>query len=48
MDGIEKGILKDGINFQTNDNVIAVGGAGQPSADGVKSFALQLSEYVGK
>lgn len=46
--GIEKGILKDGINFQKNDNVIAVGGKGQPSADGVKSFTLQLSEHIGK
>jgi hypothetical protein len=48
MDGIEKGILKDGINFQKNDNVIAVVGKGQPSVDGVKSFTLQLSEYIGK
>jgi hypothetical protein len=48
IDGIEKGILKDGINFQRNDNVIAVGGNGQASVDGVKSFTLQLSEYVGK
>jgi RHS repeat-associated protein len=48
MDGIEKGILKDGINFQKNDNVISVGGKGQASVDGVKSFTLKLSEYVGK
>ena len=48
IDGIEKGILKDGMNFQKNDNVIDVGGKGQPSVDGVKSFTLQLSEYVGK
>jgi hypothetical protein len=48
MGGIEKGILKDGINFQKNDNVIAVGGKGQPTVDGVKSFTLQLSEYIGK
>lgn len=46
--GIEKGILKDGINFQKNDNIIAVGEKGQPSVGGVKSFTLQLSEYVGK
>lgn len=46
--GIEKGILSDGINFQKNDNVIEVGGEGQPSVDGVKFFTLQLSEYVGK
>ena len=48
VDNIEKGILKDGINFQKNDNVIAVGGKGQPSVEGVKSFTLQLSEYTGK
>lgn len=48
MDGIEKGILKDGMNFQKNDNVIAVGGKEQPSVEGVKSFTLQLSEYIGK
>lgn len=46
--GIEQGILKDGVNFQKNDNAIAVGGKGQPSVDGVKSFTLKLSEYVGK
>jgi len=48
IDNIAKGILKDGINFQKNDNVIDVGGKGQPSVEGVKSFTLQLSEYVGK
>jgi uncharacterized protein RhaS with RHS repeats len=46
--GVEKGILSDGINFRKNDYVIEVGGEGQPSAGGVKSFTLQLSEYVGK
>jgi RHS repeat-associated protein len=46
--GIEKGILKDGQNFQNKDQVISVGGSGQPSVDGVKSFTLQLSEYIGK
>jgi hypothetical protein len=45
---VEKGILSDGINFSKNDNVIGVGGEGQPSFAGVKSFTLQLSEYVGK
>ncbi|PUZ23937.1 hypothetical protein DCM91_14125 [Chitinophaga costaii] len=48
VDGIEKGILKNGMNFQKDDNVIAVGGKDQPSVDGVKSFTLQLSEYIGK
>lgn len=46
--GIEKGILKDGQNFKNKDQVISVGGEGQASADGVKSFTLKLSEYIGK
>jgi RHS repeat-associated protein len=46
--GIEKGILSDGQNFKTDDNVIETGGEGQASVDGVKSFTLQLSEYIGK
>jgi RHS repeat-associated protein len=48
MDDIEKGILSDGMNFQTESNLFEVGGDGQPSASGVESFALKLSEYVGK
>ncbi len=46
--GIEQGILNDGQNFKNKDQVISVGGKGQPSVEGVKSFTLQLSEYVGK
>jgi RHS repeat-associated protein len=46
--GIEHGILKEGQNFKTEDNIIQVGGKGQPSVDGVKSFTLQLSEYIAK
>ena len=46
--GIEQGILKDGQNFKNKDQVISVGGEGQPSVEGVKSFTLKLSEYVGK
>jgi RHS repeat-associated protein len=46
--GVEKGILSDGSNFQENDNIIEVGGEGQATVDGVKSFTLQLSEYVGR
>jgi RHS repeat-associated protein len=46
--GVEKGILSDGINFQKDDNIIKIGGEGQASVDGVKSFTLKLSEYVGK
>lgn len=46
--GIEQGILQDGQNFKTQDNIIKVGGEGQPSEEGVESFALKLSDYVGK
>jgi RHS repeat-associated protein len=48
IDGIEQGILRDGMNFKTKDNLITVGGEGQPSEKGVESFALKLSNYVGK
>ena len=46
--GIEQGILKDGQNFKDKDKVISVGGKGQPTLDGGKSFALKLSEYIEK
>ncbi|MFI2744360.1 RHS repeat-associated core domain-containing protein [Zhouia sp. PK063] len=46
--GIEKGILKDGQNFKTDDNIFEIRGDGQATVEGVKSFTLQLSEYVGK
>jgi RHS repeat-associated protein len=48
IDNIDKGILHDGINFKTNDNVIDVGGIGQPSVTNVESFLVQLSDHVGK
>jgi RHS repeat-associated protein len=48
VSGIEQGILKDGMNFQKNNNIIAVGGKGQPTEKGVEAFALKLSGYVGK
>jgi RHS repeat-associated protein len=44
--GVEKGILSDGINFKENDYIYEVGGKGQPTEGGIKSFTLQLSEYV--
>ncbi len=43
---IEKGILKDGQNFKDKDQLISVGGKGQPTVEGVKSFTLNLSEYL--
>ncbi|RYZ54774.1 MAG: hypothetical protein EOP49_04375 [Sphingobacteriales bacterium] len=48
IDKIEKGILADGLNFQEKENIISVGGDKQPTEDGVKSFALKLSELVEK
>ena len=47
IDKIEKGILKDGQNFKTEDHFFKVGGEGQPSEKGVELFALELSEYIG-
>lgn len=46
--GIEKGILKDGQNFQEKHNIIEVGGKGQPSVAGVRDFALKFSNYLDK
>jgi hypothetical protein len=46
IDGIEKGILKDGQNFENNDEVISTGGKDQPSVAGVKSFVMKLSEHI--
>ena len=48
MGGIEQGILADGQNWKTDDQVIGIGGEGQASVDGVKSFTMGLSEYLGK
>lgn len=48
IDNIEKGILSDGINFMSNDNVINVGGEGQASLGGVENFIMDLSGMVGK
>lgn len=38
----------EGQNFKNKDQVITVGGKGQSSVEGVKSFTLKLSEYLGK
>jgi len=40
--------LQDGQNFKTESNLIEVGGEGQPSEQGVETFALKLSAYVGR
>lgn len=46
IDNIEKGILKDGMNFKEDYNVIQVGGAGQPTEEGVQDFLVALSDEV--
>ena len=47
IDGIEKGILSDGMNLKENDYIINVGGEGQPSLTGVEDFITQFGELVG-
>jgi RHS repeat-associated protein len=44
---VEKGILKDGQNFKTDDQIINVGGEGQASLAGVEDFVTKFSEHVG-
>ncbi len=48
IDGIEKGILSNGLNLMKNDNVIKVGGEGQATIKGFENFALKFSNYIGK
>jgi len=46
--GIGKGILTNGMNLKTENHIIEVGGKEQPTVTEVESFALKLSNYVGK
>ena len=46
--GIQQGILEDGMNLKTENNIIDVNGEGQPTEKGVEAFALKLSEHIGK
>lgn len=48
INGIAQGILRDGMNFKTDDNLIGVGEDGQSTISEVESFVLKLSEYIGK
>ncbi len=48
MDNVEKGILSDGMNFMTNDNMWSVGGAGQPTVEGFQNFAIGFAEMINK
>jgi len=47
LGGIEQGILADGQNWKTDDQVIDVGGEGQASLGGVEDFVTRFSEHVG-
>ncbi|REC60622.1 hypothetical protein DRF65_20405, partial [Chryseobacterium pennae] len=47
VDNIAKGILKDGQNFKTSDNIIDVGEKGQPTLKQLEDFAVKLFDYVG-
>ncbi|MEO0133109.1 MAG: RHS repeat-associated core domain-containing protein [candidate division WOR-3 bacterium] len=44
--GIAKGILEDGQNFKTKDNVIDVGGKDQPTETQVEDFLVKLSDHI--
>ena len=48
IEGIEKGILSDGVDFMNNNNIIAVGGENEASVNGVEEFVVNLSDMVGK
>ena len=48
IDKIAKGILKDGINFKENNNVIEVNGEGQPTEQNVIDFLVAYSDNVAK
>jgi len=48
IDGIEKNILSDGLNFKDNDNIISVGGANQASVEGVENFVIDFSDMIDK
>jgi len=47
VDNIAKGILKDGQNFKTSDQIIDVGGKNQPTLGQAEDFLVALSDYVG-
>ena len=48
MDNIEKGILRDGMNFMTNDNMWAIGDEGQLTVDGFQNFVVGFADMIGK
>jgi len=47
VDNISKGILKDGQNFKTTDNIVNIGGRNQPTLAQAEDFLVKISGYVG-
>jgi hypothetical protein len=45
---IAKGILKNGMNLMTKDNVFDVGGNGRPTKENFERFVTKLSDYINK
>ena len=48
VDNIAKGILKDGQNFKSSDNIVDVEGKGKPTLSQVEGFLVKISNYIGK
>ena len=47
VDNIAKGILKDGINFKQNNNVVEVNGTGQPTESQFQDFVADYTKLAG-
>jgi len=47
VDNIVKGILKDGINFKQDNNVIEVNGTGQPTESQFQDFIVDYTKLAG-
>ena len=46
IDKVAKGILKDGTNFKTENNVIEVNDDGKPTEQNVQDFLVDYSDYI--
>lgn len=47
IDGIEKGILADGMDFKNSNNMWETGGSGQPTIEGFQKFAVAFADMLG-
>jgi hypothetical protein len=47
VDNIAKGILNDGQNFKTTDNILDIGSKNQPTLANIDDFLVKISGYVG-